>query len=51
MKNIEKLIVSKPMKGNKNAEDFFFLLSLIKSQREKKSIQRTFVVSAGAQKV
>ena len=38
MKNIEKLIVSKPMKGNKNAEEFFFLLSLIKSKREKKSI-------------
>ena len=42
MKNIGKLIVSKPMKRNKNADTFFFLLLLTRSER--------FFVSAGAQK-
>ena len=42
MKNIWKLIVSKPMKRNKNADTFFFLLLLTRSER--------FFVSAGAQK-
>ena len=47
MKNIEKLIVSNPMKYN--ADTLLFLLSFTKCQREK-NIERTFFVSAGAQK-
>ena len=38
------------MKRNKKADTLLFLLSLTKSQHEK-SIERTFTVSAGAQKV
>ena len=37
------------MKHNKNADSIFFVLLCSKSQREK-NIQRTFVMSAGAQK-
>ena len=49
MKNIKKLIVSKPMKHNKNADILLFLLSFTKCQCEK-NIERTFFVSVGAQK-
>ena len=48
MKNIQKLIASKPVKHNKNT--LLFLLSFSKSQY-KKNIEKTFFVSAGAQKV
>ena len=50
-KNIKKLFFPKPMKHNKkkNAETLLFLLSFTKTQREK-NIERTFFVSAGAQK-
>ena len=49
MKNILKLIVSKPIKHDKSADTLLFLLSFSKSQREK-NIERAFFVSAGAQK-
>ena len=49
MKNMSKLIVSKPMMHNKNADTLLFLLSFTKSQR-KKNIEKSFFVSAGAQK-
>ena len=34
MKNIEKLIISKPMKYNKNADTLLFLLLFATGQRE-----------------
>ena len=49
MKNISKLIVSKPMKHGKNKDNLFFLLSFTKCQHEK-IIENTFFVSAGSQK-
>ena len=49
MKNIQKLIVSKPMKHNKNADTLLFLLSFTKCQC-KKNVERKLLVSAGAQK-
>ena len=49
MKNISKLIVSKPMKHGKNEDNLFFLLSFTKCQHEK-IIEKTFFVSAGSQK-
>ena len=49
MKNLEKLIASKPMKHNKNADTLLCLLTFTKSQGEK-NIERTFFLSAGAQK-
>ena len=48
MKNIQKLIVSKPFKYNENADTLLFLLLFTTGRREK-SIEKTFV-SAGAQK-
>ena len=49
MKNIQKLIVSKPMNYNKNAYTFLSLLLLTTGQRER-NIEKTLFVSAGAQK-
>ena len=49
MKNILKLIVSKPTKHNKNADILSLLLLFTKSQSEK-DIEKTFFVSTGAQK-
>ena len=49
MGNIQKLIISKPMKRNKNADTLLFQVSFINSQRGN-NIERTFCVSAGAQK-
>ena len=53
MKNISKLIVSKPMKHGKNEDNLFFLLSFTKSFtkcQHEKIIEKTFFVSAGSQK-
>ena len=49
MKNISKLIISKPMKHGKNEDSLLFLLSFTKSQHEN-IIEKTFFVSAGSQK-
>ena len=49
MKNIQKLIASKPVKHKKNT--LLFLQSFSKSQYEKNIEKKTFFVSAGAQKV
>ena len=49
MKNIQKLIVSKPRKYNENADTLLFLLSFTTGQCEK-NIEKTLFVSAGAQK-
>ena len=49
MENIQKLIISKPMKHNKNGDTLLFEMSFINSQRGN-NIDRTFCVSAGAQK-
>ena len=35
MKNIKKIIISKPTKHNENADTHLFLLLFTKSQREK----------------
>ena len=40
MINTQKLIVSKPMKCNKNADTLLFLLFFTKSQREKNIEQK-----------
>ena len=49
MENIQKLIISKPMKHNKNGDTLLFEMSFINSQRGN-NIDRTFCVSAGAPK-
>ena len=49
MKDIQKLIVSKPMKHSKNADTLLLLLLFNTGQREKK-ILKIFFVSAGTQK-
>ena len=49
MKNIEKLIVSKPMNYDKNAGTLLFLLLFTTGQRGK-NIEKTLFPSAGAQK-
>ena len=49
MKNIQKLIVSKPMKYNKNMDTLLFLLLFTTGQHEK-TIEKTLFLSAGAQK-
>ena len=61
MKNMEKLIVSKPMKYNKNMDTLLFLLIFTTGQREKKywmlrvnvkkNIEKTLFVSAVTQKM
>ena len=48
MKNLQKLIVWKPMKYIKNVDIFLFLMLFTRCQREK-DIEKTFV-SAGTQK-
>ena len=47
MKNIRKLIISKPMKHNKNADTSLFLLSFTRCEHEK-YIERIFFVSVDA---
>ena len=49
MKIIQKLIISKPLKYNKNADILLFLLLFTTGQREK-NIEKTLLVGAGAQK-
>ena len=49
MKNIQKLIVSKPVKLNKNANTLLFLALFSMGQYEK-NIEKRLFVSAGAQK-
>ena len=49
MKNVEKLIVSKPMKYDKNAGTLLLLLLFTMGQREK-NIEKILFPSAGAQK-
>ena len=49
MKNIQKLIVSKPRKYNENADTLLFLLLFTTGQCEK-NIEKTLFLSAGAQK-
>ena len=48
MKNLEKSIVSKPVEHDKNADTILFLLLFTTGQREK-IIEKTFIVSTGAQ--
>ena len=50
MKNIYKLIISKSVNHNKNADTPLFLMSFIKRQR-KENFENIFFVPAGAQKV
>ena len=52
MKNIHKLIVSKPIKYNKNADStlLFLLLFTMGQHEKKKKFEKTLFVSAGAQK-
>ena len=40
MKNIWKLIASKPVKHNKNADTLLYLLSFTKSKREKNNVKK-----------
>ena len=49
MKNVEKLIVSKPMKYDKNAGTLLLLLLFTMGQQEK-NIEKILFPSAGAQK-
>ena len=49
MKNIYKLIVSKLENYNKNADTLLFLL-LFTTSKSEKNIEKTLIVSAGAQK-
>ena len=50
MKNIHKLIVSKPIKYNKNADSTLLFLLLFTMGQHEKKIEKTLFVSAGAQK-
>ena len=45
MKNIKKIIISKPTKHNENADTHLFLLLFTKSQHEKKILKKTIFVS------
>ena len=50
MKNMQKLIVSKPIKYNENADTLLFLL-LFTTVNVKKNTEKTLFVSASAQKI